>query len=224
MKHSLHRIQVEWDAWEKTFDLWKSSNVTFISDGFQIQSTLADIPFVLRWLEDKGIPWNLGFDFITSETSSSRQMLDYENIRLSRTSTGFYFEEKQASIHFVIPGPGQYAFGNFQFTLEALPASQFVKDTAPEVEYISGDVIQWPLHIRSVIDGDSFRPIGMQGQHKKIQDLLVDYKLEMFEKERVLLLTNRKDVIWVMGYRLDERAKVKPDDQEIYKLSYLRTN
>ena len=49
----------------------------------------------------------------------------------------------------------------------------------------------------------------MQGRQKKIQDLLVDRKLEMHEKSKVRLLTNDHHILWVAGIQLDDRAKVK---------------
>ena len=75
---------------------------------------------------------------------------------------------------------------------------------------MNSEVVRWPLHIRSVHPGDHFQPFGMKGKSKKIQDLLVDLKLERFEKERQLLLANHEHILWVVGLRLDERAKGSP--------------
>ena len=44
----------------------------------------------------------------------------------------------------------------------------------------------------------------------------------MFEKERLFLLTNAEHIIWVVGIRLDERARVNKDDEKLYKLSYTK--
>jgi hypothetical protein len=60
----------------------------------------------------------------------------------------------------------------------------------------------------------------MQGKQKKIQDLLVDRKLEMHEKSKVRLLTNAHHILWVIGIQLDERARIRPSDTEGYKVEW----
>ena len=81
-------------------------------------------------------------------------------------------------------------------------------------------MIQFPLHIRHVEPGDAFQPLGMNGHHKKLQDLLVDRKLEMHEKHNVRVLANQHHIIWVVGIQLDERAKVTKGDPFVYKLEW----
>lgn len=93
-------------------------------------------------------------------------------------------------------------------------------DSDPFEEYISGSVVNFPLQLKPVEVGDSFQPLGMQGRQKKIQDLLVDRKLEMHEKSKVRLLTNGQHVLWVAGIQLDDRAKVREDDERIYILTF----
>ena len=221
IKHSLHRINSEWEAWDSSFQNWIDHHIRFQSDGFTIECHSSEFPFLLRWLEEKGIPWNLSADFVNADKPSTGQVLNYENYRLSRTAQGYYLEEIQPAIDLVLHKPGHYAFGNFSLHIEMVSGDQFLTSPDPYAEFVSSDVIRWPLHIRHVRDGDSFQPIGMSGKTKKIQDLMVDLKLEMFEKERLLLLTNADHILWVIGIRLDERAKVKSGEEEIYSLKYL---
>jgi tRNA(Ile)-lysidine synthase len=220
MQHTLHRVNIEWNAWEHAFDTWQLVNVKSHSNGYTIHYEQRDLPFMLRWLEEKGIPWNLGYDFLNATKADSGHFLQVENQKLSRTEEGYYFEEIHPPIHFILQKPGRYAFGDFSFSIEPASGDISVKDHGPGIEYVSADSIRWPLHIRNVRPGDHFQPIGMQGKTKKIQDLMVDLKLEMFEKTKLLLLTNDDYCIWVIGFRLDERAKVKPDEKEVYKVTY----
>lgn len=219
MKHSLQRINLEWEAWDEAFHQWTLKCIQPQQDGFHIESSPHTAPFLLRWLEDKGIPWNLTYDFIMSSMADSGQMLNYENYRLSRITNGYFFEEVQPVINLVLTKPGHYSFGNFSLDIEEIPGTQFIPDQSPLIEYVNSSVVQWPLHIRNVIPGDSFQPLGMAGKTKKIQDLMVDQKLEMFEKERLMLLVNQDHIIWVMGIRLDERARVSEGEKSIYKFT-----
>ncbi|MCB9344054.1 MAG: tRNA lysidine(34) synthetase TilS [Lewinellaceae bacterium] len=71
--------------------------------------------------------------------------------------------------------------------------------------------IRFPLSVRKWVDGDAFQPFGMGGKSQKLQDFFTNQKLSRFEKEKVWLLVNGDGtIIWVMGYRLDERFRV-PD-------------
>lgn len=219
-RHTLRRVNLEWDAWDHAWSEWQIRFVTVESDGFHILSNEEQVPFLLRWLEEKSIPWNLAYDFVTALSPDSGQVLDVNQFRLSRTETGFFFEEVQPSIHLILNQPGHHSFGHFEITIEKVPADQFLKDSNRRIEYVSPEVIKFPLHIRSIKAGDYFQALGMQGKTKKIQDLLTDLKLEMYEKERTMILSNQDHILWVIGLRLDERAKVRPDQKEIYRLTY----
>lgn len=220
MRHTLHRINLEWEGWEYAYREWTASGIQKYADGYLIQYHSAQLPFCLRWLEEKGFPWMLSHDFLSSINPDNNHVLQYEQYKLSRTDSGFYLEETQPELQFMLHKPGDYTFGNFVFSVERVPPDAFIPDHDPWTEYVNGDVLQWPLTIRNVRQGDHFQPIGMQGKTKKLQDLLVDQKLELFEKERVLLLTTADHIIWVIGMRLDERAKVKKEDALVYKLAY----
>lgn len=223
MKHTLHRINLEWEVWERAYLQWQEDKLKPQSDGFLIRSEAMDYPFLLRWLEDRGIPWNLAYDFLTSAKADSGHVLSYEKYKLSRTEDGFYFEERQPFVNYLIPHTGHFEFGNFSFTIEKHASEEFRIDDNPLEEFINTEVIEWPLHIRNVQPGDHFQPIGMNGKTKKIQDLMVDLKLERFEKDKLMLLTNNEHILWVIGLRLDERAKVSSNGKEIYRLKYSPT-
>ena len=60
----------------------------------------------------------------------------------------------------------------------------------------------------------------MKGKSKKLQDFLVDLKLDHYEKKDIKVLTTAENIIWVVGKRLDERYKIKPDTKEVLKLTY----
>ena len=220
MRHTLHRIQLEWEGWEYGYNEWKKNSIQKNADGYLIQYIPAQLPFCLRWLEEKGLPWMLSYDFLSSVKADSNHVLPYEQYKLSRTDNGFYFEETQPELQFVLHKPGKYTYGNFEFSVDLVSADAFTPDHDPWTEYVNADVLQWPLTIRNTRPGDHFQPIGMQGKSKKLQDLMVDQKLELFEKERVLILTAAEHIIWVIGMRLDERAKVRSDQHPIYKLTY----
>ncbi len=69
------------------------------------------------------------------------------------------------------------------------------------------DRIRGDLHLRNRRSGDRFRPLGMSGT-KKLKDFFIDQKIPRDLRDRVPLLTNGNDILWVVGYRLDDRFKI----------------
>ena len=85
------------------------------------------------------------------------------------------------------------------------------------VEYISGDGLKNIFEIRKWKDGDKFQPIGMKGT-KKISDFLSDEKVSSLRKKEQLVLINSGRIVWVIGFRIDERFKVNSTTKRILKL------
>lgn len=54
---------------------------------------------------------------------------------------------------------------------------------------------------------------------KKISDFLIDLKVPVTKKEQVLLLLSGSEVMWVMGYRIDDRYRVTPGTEKILLLT-----
>lgn len=219
MQHTLLRSRLEWEAWEQAYTRWTIQYVSFQQDGWMIKEN-SRTGFLLRWLEEKGFPWNLSYDFVSAAASGSGKHLDHNGLRLSRTASGFYLEEIQAEVHYIINHEGAHHVSGMLLTIESVQNSDFQLDANPNLEFVNAEMIQWPLHIRSIAQGDSFQPIGMDGKSKKLQDFMVDLKLEKFEKERQFVLCNSSQIIWVLGRRLDHRARIRPEDQTIYRLTW----
>jgi len=57
--------------------------------------------------------------------------------------------------------------------------------------------------------GDWFCPAGMNGSRKKLQDFFVDERVPRRQRDRVPLLCSGDDILWIVGYRTDERFLVQ---------------
>ncbi len=215
MKHNLLRLQKEWNSWDYAYREWMGQHIVPLQDAFVIHGHAQQEGFLLRWLEEKGMPWNLAFDFIAAEGHSGH-VLQKDGARLSRTATGFYFEKIKEAESLIVTHPGTYSTGDFIFTIYPGDPQKINMGDNPAEEFISSSVVTFPLFLRPVKPGDVFQPLGMHGHQKKLQDLLVDHKLDPHQKTRVRLLTNDHHILWVAGIQLDERAKIHPDDEAVY--------
>jgi tRNA(Ile)-lysidine synthase len=79
------------------------------------------------------------------------------------------------------------------------------------------DTVQFPLSVRARENGDFFHPAGF-GRRKKLQDFFVDLKIPRDERDRVPLIMSGDDIIWVVGYRGDERFRVTGDTKTILQI------
>ncbi len=83
---------------------------------------------------------------------------------------------------------------------------------------ISLTSLLFPLTLRKWKKGDKFKPFGMKG-FKKLSDFFKDQKLSLFEKEQVWILENPEHIIWLVGYRLDDRCRIDEGEHKAVKIS-----
>jgi tRNA(Ile)-lysidine synthase len=77
----------------------------------------------------------------------------------------------------------------------------------------------FPLVIRNWRIGDKFKPLGMGGKSKKVSDLLIDLKVPLNLKKKVLVIESQGNIIWVVGYRTSEEYKVLDQSSKVFKIS-----
>ncbi|MCF8368207.1 MAG: tRNA lysidine(34) synthetase TilS [Bacteroidales bacterium] len=90
--------------------------------------------------------------------------------------------------------------------------------TAKNVASFDLQKITFPLQIRKWKKGDHFYPFGMKGK-KLISDYFIDQKLSLYEKQKIWLLTSQGEILWVIGYRTDNRFKVSGSTKNIIRFT-----
>ncbi len=81
-----------------------------------------------------------------------------------------------------------------------------------------------PLTVRNRRPGDAFRPLGMRGSRKKLQDFFVDRKVPRGRRGTVpLVVDGRLGIVWVAGYAVSERARLAAADQDVITLRIVKT-
>ena len=107
-------------------------------------------------------------------------------------------------------------------TMKIVPIADFVLDKRPCVACLDLDKLQFPLTIRRWQHGDFFYPLGMT-KAQKLSDFFVNNKVNVFDKEHVMVLTSGERIAWVVGYRPDNRFKIDSQTRQVLVVQH-KTN
>ncbi|MCI2082019.1 MAG: tRNA lysidine(34) synthetase TilS [Bacteroidales bacterium] len=86
--------------------------------------------------------------------------------------------------------------------------------------FVDASKLALPLNVRRWREGDRFRPFGMHGGTRKVSDFLIGKKLDRFEKERVMVVSDYggpdkvERIIAVAGLEIDDRFRIDSFSEE----------
>jgi tRNA(Ile)-lysidine synthase len=105
-------------------------------------------------------------------------------------------------------------FNNYQLNVLHDDSPLIIKDNPLSVS-IDTDMLIYPLTLRYWEEGDHFYPLGMKTR-QKLSDFFVHQKIPLHEKSRIPLLVNgNSDIVWIGGYRPDDRYKVSAKTKKV---------
>ncbi|MBL7192214.1 tRNA lysidine(34) synthetase TilS [bacterium] len=117
----------------------------------------------------------------------------------------------------------KFVIGDIELTMTQVETLEIEITENPAVEYIDLDKTTGVLLVRRVKPGDIFQPIGFHGS-VKVSDYLINKKISRFDKENILVITDAEKIIWLCGYRLDDRVKIDSGSKRIGRLQIRKTS
>ncbi|MFP4057450.1 MAG: tRNA lysidine(34) synthetase TilS [Candidatus Brocadiia bacterium] len=138
---------------------------------------------------------------------------EYDAVRVGRPAAS------PRPVHAVLPVPGRLELPQAGLWVEAEllegPAPGYSPDRWEELVDLGRT--GRPLAVRTRRPGERFQPLGLGGS-KAVKDLLTDQRVPRRERARQLVVVGRCGIAWVVGRRLDERARVTPATRRVARL------
>ena len=88
--------------------------------------------------------------------------------------------------------------------------------------FLEGDATGRDLILRPRRSEDRFQPLGMGGHSQRVRDFMINVKVPAAHRDRVPLLVSGDHILWVCGWREDERMKVTESTQRVLWLRFVR--
>ena len=89
-----------------------------------------------------------------------------------------------------------------------------------EIALFDMDTVTFPLKVRNFRAGDRFSPLGMSGS-QKVKAFFINQKVPQSERKRCPILLSGENILWLVGYRTAESAKITEQTKRVLKAELL---
>ncbi len=147
-----------------------------------------------------------------------------EGITIEKGYDRFLLSSKNAlggEFTHIIDGVGHWEFPNLSVEIIKHSDPSVISEDLYTADFDSA-LVNFPLTVRNLREGDRFVPLGMSGT-KKLQDYFVDSKIPRYKRARIPIFQSGGDIIWIGGHRMDDRYKVSPDTKEVLRIQIKKT-
>ena len=107
---------------------------------------------------------------------------------------------------------GTLSFTHFLYLGQKIPATA-------SLAWLDAKHVTYPLLLRPWRAGDYFYPLGMR-KKKKLSRFFIDEKLSLSEKGNTWVLESKGKILWVIGKRIDDRAKVSSKTRQVISIQF----
>ena len=119
--------------------------------------------------------------------------------------------------------PGHTALPGWDIRAALLGPGEAGPEANPLRAHMDPSLASRPLWVAPWAEGDRFQPLGMSGT-KKLQDFFVDAKVPRSQRGSVPIVHGEREILWVVGYRLAEAARVPAGAQQVLHLEFVAQN
>jgi len=168
------------------------------------------------------------FHFTAAQTAEVKKLLNAENgkyvasptHRIIKNRSWLIIAPLQTDIaaHILIEKEDkEVVYQDGMLSFKRLSSVNYQLSSSQLIATLDAATIQYPLLLRKWKQGDYFYPLGMK-KKKKLSKFFIDIKLSKTDKEKVWVLEMNKKIIWIIGYRIDDRFKLTPATKNILRI------
>lgn len=117
--------------------------------------------------------------------------------------------------------PGETRIPGWRITASITSRQQMREEDSDFEAYMDLDKAGNKLTVRRRRAGDRFQPLGMS-QTKKLNEFMIDVKIPHTWRQRIPIVCSPEHILWVVGWRIDDRVKVTESTNQILLLSFER--
>lgn len=145
---------------------------------------------------------------------SIKAKISYGNLHLQlEKPESLAFEPRELSL-----GENLVEELNLKLNIEIVDLSD-INYNLSNTKYFDYDKIKEPIIIRTRKNGDVFYPLGLNGK-KKIKKYFIDKKVPSEERDKIPLICDDNNIIWVVGYDISDIFKITNKTQRVLKMQY----
>jgi tRNA(Ile)-lysidine synthase len=123
---------------------------------------------------------------------------------------------------FALKIPGKAPLPGWQVVAEIIGREKMNEKDNGFTAYFDLDKAGKQLTVRTRQPGDRFQPLGMN-QPKKLNEFMIDAKIPRTWRRRIPIVCSPQHILWVVGWRIDERVKVIETTQRVLRLEMVRS-
>jgi tRNA(Ile)-lysidine synthase len=102
---------------------------------------------------------------------------------------------------------------------------KWAADPDPWQAFLDAGAASPDLRLRTRRPGDRFQPQGMAGHTVKLGDFYTNQKVPRAARDRLPLLVDAGDrILWVCGWRVDERARVRGGTEQVLVVRFVQVD
>lgn len=118
--------------------------------------------------------------------------------------------------------PGETVLPGWRIKATIISREQMTAKDEDFTAYLDYDKTGDKLLVRPRQPGDRFQPLGMN-QPKKLGEFMIDAKIPSAWRQRIPIVCSPQHILWVVGWRIDERVKVSDNTKQILRLKFERS-
>ncbi len=144
--------------------------------------------------------------------------IEYDRYLLGReplASSPFPALEGEAALNI----PGATRLNECQVTASIISKEQVTPKDNEFTACLDFDKTGDKLTVRHRQPGDRLQPLGMS-QDKKLNEFMIDARIPHSWRQHIPIVCSPDHIVWIVGWRIDERAKVTEDTERVLRLEF----